>query len=352
MHDLSTTQVTHIDPERQSQLGRVGTLTVLQGADVGAIMTLPRDANVLGRDQQVEVTVNDDSVSRHHARISLREGHYEVEDLGSTNGTYVAGALVSGRVRLMDGVRVQLGNTILRFGMQDEVERAASKRIYEMSVRDGLTGLYNRRYFDDRLASEFAYALRHRTPLCVMLCDIDHFKLINDTHGHAVGDMVLRRVAGELQASVRVEDLVARFGGEEFVVMTRGIDLEGGRAFGERIRSVLARAVITAESKRVAVTMSVGVAHTQNAPDTTVAEMLVEAADVALYAAKRGGRNRVEVANPGRYTAAVVASPAPVALGTAPISPSDKPRRRTWDKPTADISMSGRPQKPPTPDKR
>lgn len=321
--DLSTTQVTLIDPERQSQLGRIGTLTVLQGVDVGAILTLPRDVNVLGREGNVEVTVKDDSVSRQHARISQREGHYEIEDLGSTNGTYVAGALVSGRVRLIDGVRVQLGNTIFRFGMQDEVERAASKKIYEMSVRDGLTGVYNRRYFDDRLASEFAYAMRHRTPLCVILGDIDHFKQINDTYGHQTGDMVLRRIAGELQASVRTEDLVARFGGEEFVVMTRGIDAEGGRAFAERIRAVIHRSVIMADSTRVPVTISLGVAHTENAPDTTVAEMLVEAADVALYAAKRGGRNRVEVAYPGRYSTAATTSVTPSA---------ERPRRR--EKPT------------------
>lgn len=321
--DLSTTQVTLIDPERQSQLGRIGTLTVLQGVDVGAILTLPRDVNVLGREGNVEVTVKDDSVSRQHARISQRDGHYEIEDLGSTNGTYVAGALVSGRVRLIDGVRVQLGNTIFRFGMQDEVERAASKRIYEMSVRDGLTGVYNRRYFDDRLASEFAYAMRHRTPLCVILGDIDHFKNINDTYGHQTGDMVLRRIAGELQASVRTEDLVARFGGEEFVVMTRGIDAEGGKAFAERIRAVIHRAVINADSVRVPVTMSLGVAHTQNAPDTTVAEMLLEAADVALYAAKRGGRNRVEVAYPGRY-----------ATGKTAVQPQQGERPMRREKPT------------------
>jgi len=321
--DLSTTQVTLIDPERQSQLGRIGTLTVLQGVDVGAILTLPRDVNVMGREGNVEVTVKDDSVSRQHAKISQRDGHYEIEDMGSTNGTYVAGALVSGRVRLIDGVRVQLGNTIFRFGMQDEVERAASKRIYEMSVRDGLTGVYNRRYFDDRLASEFAYSMRHRTPLCVILGDIDHFKQINDTYGHQTGDMVLRRIAGELQASVRTEDLVARFGGEEFVVMTRGIDSEGGRVFAERIRAVIQRAVIMTDSTRVPVSISLGVAHTENAPDTTVAEMLVEAADVALYAAKRGGRNRVEVAYPGRYSTAAT---------TAVTPQGERPRRR--EKPT------------------
>jgi two-component system cell cycle response regulator len=321
MQDLSTTQVTHIDPERQSQLGRTGTLTVLQGADVGAILPLPRDSNILGRDPEVEVTIEDDSISRKHARISKRaDGNYEIEDIGSTNGTYVAGGLVSGKVRLIDGVRVQLGHTILRFGMQDEVEQAASKRIYEMSVRDGLTGVYNRRYFDDRLASEFAFASRHKTPLCVILADIDHFKRINDTYGHHAGDAVLKRVALELQAGVRTEDLVARFGGEEFVMLARGIDVEGGRAFAERLRAVIQRAVINWEGNRIPVTMSLGVAHTQAGPMLAKPELFEAAADTALYAAKHAGRNRVEVANtgPARHTGA-----------------AERPRRRTWEKPTA-----------------
>lgn len=331
MQDLSTTQVTLIDPERQSQLGRTGTLTVLQGADVGAILLLPRDVNVIGRDPSAEVTIEDDSISRKHARISLREGHYEIEDLGSTNGTYVAGALVSGRVRLIDGVRVQVGHTILRFGLQDEVERAASKRIYEMSVRDGLTGVYNRRYFDDRLASEFAYAARHHTALCVVLGDIDHFKNINDTHGHHAGDAVLRRVAGELQASVRTEDLVARFGGEEFAVLARGIDIDGGRAFAERVRAVISRAVIMWEGARIPVTMSLGVSHTLLDPAIGQPELLVEAADVALYSAKRGGRNRVELASPVSYPGA-----APPPQQSAP----ERPRKRTWEKPTAPADVA------------
>jgi two-component system cell cycle response regulator len=332
MQELSTTQVTLIDPERQSQLGRTGTLTVLQGADVGAILMLSRDVNVLGRDGEAEVTIEDESISRRHARICQRDGHYEIEDLGSTNGTYVAGGLVSGRIRLLDGVRVQLGHTILRFGLQDEVERAASKRIYEMSVRDGLTGVYNRRYFDDRLASEFAFSSRHQSPLCVILADIDHFKHINDTHGHHAGDAVLKRIALELQASVRTEDLVARFGGEEFVMLSRGIDIEGGRAFAERVRVVVQRAVIMWEGKRIPVTTSLGVAHSQIGPPLTKAELLLEAADIALYAAKRSGRNRVEVATAPR-----------VAPTSPPLPPVDKPpgsRKRTWDKPTAPAEVA------------
>jgi two-component system cell cycle response regulator len=320
MHELSTTQVTHIDPERQSQVGRAGTLTVLQGTDVGATFQLPRETNVLGRDPAVEVTLDDDSVSRKHARILLRgDGIYEIEDLGSTNGTYVAGALVSGRVRLMDGVRVQVGHTLLRFALQDDVEQAASRRIYEMSVRDGLTGVYNRRYFEERLTSEFAFAERHKTPLCLILGDIDHFKRINDSWGHHAGDTVLRRVAVELQAGVRTEDVVARFGGEEFAIVARGIDVEGARMFAERVRTIIQRSVITWEGDRLPVTMSLGVAHNQGSATLEKPELLVAAADMALYSAKHAGRNKVELASPGN---------------SQPADPG-KPRKRTWEKPTA-----------------
>jgi diguanylate cyclase (GGDEF)-like protein len=327
MHELSTTQVTHIDPERQSQAGRAGTLTVLQGTDVGATFQLPKDINVLGRDPAAEVTLEDDSVSRKHSRIMRKEdGQYEIEDLGSTNGTYVAGALVSGRVRLMDGVRVQVGHTLLRFALQDEVEQAAARRIYEMSVRDGLTGVYNRRYFEERLASEFAFAARHVTPLCVILGDIDHFKRINDSWGHHAGDTVLRRVAVELQAGVRTEDVVARFGGEEFAIVARGIDVEGARLFAERVRVIIQRSVITWEGDRMPVTMSLGVAHNQGNASIDKPELLVAAADMALYSAKHNGRNKVEVAG--------------TKSSQAPIDPNAKPRKRTWEKPTAPADFS------------
>ncbi|HET6337903.1 MAG TPA: GGDEF domain-containing protein [Polyangiales bacterium] len=327
MTELSTTQVTHIDPERQSQAGRTGTLTVLQGNDVGACFMLPKEANVLGRDPAVEVTLEDDSVSRNHARILVRgDGLYEIEDLGSTNGTYVAGALVSGKVRLMDGVRVQVGHTLLRFALQDEVERAAARRIYEMSVRDGLTGVYNRRYFEERLASEFAFAARHVTPLCIILADIDHFKRINDSWGHHAGDAVLRRVAVELQAGVRTEDVVARFGGEEFAIVARGIDVDGARMFAERVRVIIQRSVITWEGDRMPVTMSLGVAHNLGNASIDKPELLVAAADMALYSAKHNGRNRVEVA--GKNSS------------QAPSDPNAKPRKRTWEKPTAPADFS------------
>jgi diguanylate cyclase (GGDEF)-like protein len=291
MQDLTTTQVTIIDPERQSQLGRAGILTVLQGPNVGAIMTLPREVNVLGRDPEVEVPIEDDSISRRHARISLRDGNYEIEDIGSTNGTYVAGGLVSGRVRLLDGVRVQLGHTIFRFGLQDEVEQAASKRIYEMSVRDGLTGVYNRRYFDDRLASEFAFAARHKTPLCVILADIDHFKRINDVHGHLAGDFVLKELARIVQARIRRDEVFARYGGEEFAIILPETSLEGAGALAETLRGKVAEHLFVFQADSIRVTISIGGAILQDADRS--ANDLIKRADEKLYVAKNGGRNRV-----------------------------------------------------------
>jgi two-component system, cell cycle response regulator len=338
MHELSTTQVTHIDPERQSQVARAGTLTVLQGTDVGAIFQLNKDSCVIGRDPAAEVTVEDDSVSRNHARIHLvKEGFYEIEDLGSTNGTYVAGTLVSGRARLLDGVRVQVGHTLLRFALQDDVEQAAARRIYEMSVRDGLTGVYNRRYFEERVTSEFAFAQRHATGLALILADIDHFKRVNDSYGHHAGDAVLRRVAVELQAGVRTEDVVARFGGEEFAIVARGIDVEGARMFAERVRVIIQRATINWENQRLQVTMSLGVAHNLGNAEVDKPESLVAAADMALYAAKHGGRNRVEVAG----------DPVEPVHAEAP----PKMRKRTWEKPTAPADFTHAPFMAPPPKK-
>ena len=284
---------------------RQGTLTVLVGGDVGAHYVLDQAVTVLGRDPQATVSIDDDGVSRNHARIVLSSGAYELEDLGSTNGTFVGHDRVQDRVRLSDGNRLLIGNTLLRFAMQDLIEREASRRIYDMSVRDGLTGVYNRRYFDERLTSEFAFAARHNSALCVLLVDVDHFKRVNDRHGHQAGDLVLRSVAAELRAGIRTEDVLARYGGEEFAVLARGIDPAGARMFGERVRLMAERAHIVWEDAHIPVTISVGLAHNHAGPSVAKGERLVAEADTALYAAKQAGRNRVVVASSaGRYSVA------------------------------------------------
>jgi diguanylate cyclase (GGDEF)-like protein len=275
---------------RQNELR--GTLTVLIGADVGAAFTLG-STTLIGRNPNAQIIVADDGISRDHARIWAHDGRYEVEDLGSTNGTFLDGQRVQGRMPLRDGARIHLGHTLLRFALQDQIERESSRRIYEMSVRDGLTGVFNRRYFDERLTTEYAFAARHRTPLCVLLADIDHFKRINDQIGHQAGDEVLRAIANELKKGIRTEDVVARYGGEEFAMIARGIDPNGALLFAERVRSLVERAHVVWEGRRVSVTISVGVAHNQVVPAITRGEELTAAADAALYRAKSAGRNRV-----------------------------------------------------------
>ncbi len=282
---------------------REPTLVVLSGARMGLVHTLQSGGAVFGRSPECEVALEDDGISRQHARILVRQGLVEIEDLRSTNGTYVDGSRISTPVRLQDGSRVRMGNVTLKFAWQDRDALRAHKHMYDMSVRDGLTGLFNRRYFDERLEAEHAFAARHRSALCVLLCDIDHFKRVNDQHGHPAGDAVLRAVAAELRDRVRTEDVVARFGGEELAIIARGIDVTGTRMFAERMRGIVEALQITVDDKIIPVTVSIGIAHTHAGPTASRAEGLVVAADTALYAAKRAGRNRALLAeSPGRYS--------------------------------------------------
>ena len=272
---------------------RQAALIVLVGGQMGAAFALTSESTLIGRRAPAHISLNDDGVSRSHARVMHRDGCYEIEDAGSTNGTYVDGVRIQGRVPLQDGSRIQIGKTALRFALQDPVEWEASKRLYEAVVRDAATGAFNRRYFEQRLISDFSFAYRHGTALCVLLIDIDHFKRINDRWGHLAGDMVLQHVGAELLLGMRADSLLARYGGEEFAVLARGIDADGAFALAERLRASIEHMSLTWESERIAVTASVGVAHTDVSAKCSDPQRLVAAADSALYAAKAAGRNCV-----------------------------------------------------------
>ena len=165
------------------------------------------------------------------------------------------------------------------------------ERLRRAGMTDGLTGVHNRRYFDHRSLIEFSQAVRHRYPLACLFLDIDHFKAINDGHGHPVGDEVLRQVGGLILRSLRTGDLAARYGGEEFVVLLPRTDLAGAREVAERIRLMVQDApFVTTEGGTVSATLSAGLAMLPAAA-VSFAELL-SAADRALYEAKRAGRNR------------------------------------------------------------
>jgi len=178
----------------------------------------------------------------------------------------------------------------------DEMElRIKNRELVTMTQIDAMTGAYNRTHFMERAEAERDRAIRHSRPLGLMTFDIDHFKSVNDTRGHAAGDVAIRAVVEEAKATLRSQDVLARIGGEEFAVMLPETDLEASRHIAERLQEKIAQLVLRHEESAFSVTISAGVTLVD--PKTPVGDSL-KRADGALYKAKNSGRNRVVVANP------------------------------------------------------
>ncbi len=269
-------------------------LTVLTGGASGMQFKVSKGTAVIGRAPNVELRVEDDGISRKHARIRAETGRAWVEDMGSRNGTFVNGTKITTTTELLDGDKIQVGRgTIIRFGFQDDLDESFHENLMSSALRDGLTKLFNKRYFMERLDSELKFAQRHETALSLLMLDLDHFKKINDTQGHLAGDRVLSTIASVLLKAVRNEDVVARFGGEEFAIILRAIALEPAASTAERLRKLVESTKIALDGgKELRATVSIGLANFPSTPCKTLEE-LVEAADKALYRAKNAGRNRV-----------------------------------------------------------
>jgi diguanylate cyclase (GGDEF)-like protein len=175
--------------------------------------------------------------------------------------------------------------------LQDELRRRNAE-LERLSRTDALTGVYNRRHLDEQLGAAASAGRRYGLGVGVVLMDIDRFKQVNDTFGHAAGDAVLSQIANRLASCIRAEDILGRWGGEEFIVICPFTGLEGARALAERMRSCVSATPIVAPAATVTVTISAGCA----AGLGTDPDGLVRAADRALYAAKAAGRDRVELA--------------------------------------------------------
>jgi two-component system cell cycle response regulator len=273
-------------------------LVVLAGASVGEMYKIEGEKTVIGRGQKAQVRLLDDGISREHAQLVIVKDRIVLQDLGSTNGTYCNGLKVEANKELVDGDKILVGSTtILKFTYHDNLDEIFQKQMYESALRDGLTKAFNKKYFTDRLESEFTFAIRHVAPLTLVLFDIDHFKKVNDTHGHQAGDHVLSEISALLTGALRAEDVFARYGGEEFAVICRGSDLMQGQVVAERMRKAVEVNKFVFEGTHIPVTISVGVA---GLPDPAVkdAAELVSLADQSLYKSKHGGRNRVTLHKP------------------------------------------------------
>lgn len=269
-------------------------LVVIYGEQLGKRLSLDSAAEMtFGRASDCEVVLEDETVSRRHARIVSRYGVYLIEDIGSTNGVCVNNIHVDSR-KLGDGDQVKVGRTIFKFLQGGNIEADYHEVIYQMMTNDGLTRAYNRRYFDQELLRERNRASRYGRPLSLIVFDVDHFKQINDLRGHLGGDEVLRQLAGIVMRLVRREDLFARIGGEEFALLLPEGALSGAAQLAERLRATIAAHEFFVEGQMVRVTCSFGVASLDpQSPGS--ARDLYERADSALYAAKAAGRNCVRM---------------------------------------------------------
>jgi diguanylate cyclase (GGDEF)-like protein len=281
-------------------------LVILQGHSIGQTIQLERERTILGRGSQADLVLRDDIASRQHAEVIrlCLEGNcieYYVNDLDSTNGTFLNGAKVTSQQLLQDGDKIKIGSHLLKYAMLDEFEAEFQEKLHQMTQRDELTGLRSRRSLFAELDRKITEAAKSAEPpqISVLMMDIDFFKRVNDGRGHLVGSHTIRDVGHIIRDVVGSADLAARYGGEEYMGYVVGSG-ERGVEIAETIRKTVEAHPFPAStsdlSQTMHITISLGVA---TFPDDGVAALeIVQKADQALFRAKLSGRNRTCVYDP------------------------------------------------------
>src|SRR6202012_3789592 len=286
----SKTVVTVISKIAEKPVGKDACLVVIYGLELGRKYNLENANFIIGRSSKSDVQIDQESVSRNHAKILNTGKSIILRDLGSTNGTYVNDQLIDEYV-LRDGDLIKIGRTIFKFLSGGNIENAYHEEIYRLTTVDGLTQIFNRRYFVETLEREIGRALRYRRDLSLIMFDIDRFKGVNDTFGHLAGDHVLKHLASVIKTRIRREDVLARYGGEEFAIVLPEIDHYNAMAFAEKIRKLVEQADFKLEDAMIPVTGPIGVASIRGEIEDALE--FIKHADTHLFTAKENGRNRV-----------------------------------------------------------
>lgn len=289
---------------RQSKLnsGRLrkneASLVVLEGAEIGRDFRLRRKSMLIGRGMETDVRILDDLASREHARITVTWDASRVatvcqlEDLGSTNHTFLNSKKID-RAELKDGDKIQIGGTVLKFVMLDDVESRFHEEVRNRISCDHLTGLLTKESLYLAMGAEIRRCGQYDLPLAVLMMDLDHFKAVNDTHGHQMGSHVLAEVGRLIRESIRTNDVSGRYGGEEFISYLSEAGPAQAMKVAERVRKTIGSNLFTLDDHSIRVTISIGIALFPIHGKTI--RSLVGSADRALYRAKGQGRDRVFV---------------------------------------------------------
>ncbi len=273
-----------------SSLKSQPSVVVIHGVDFGRKFDLDGRESIIGRGEHSQIRLNEDNVSRVHAKILNLGEEILIEDQDSTNGTFVNTRKVKTQP-LKDGDLILIGNTILKFMSGSNVENQYHEEIYRLATLDGLTQLFNKAYFLEKLEDEFSRSKRYGRDLALLMFDFDHFKAINDTYGHQAGDEVLKKTAFIILKNMRKEDICGRYGGEEFGLLLPETPKVHAVQLAEKIRKLVKRIPYASGGDTFSVTISLGVAYLNPSIDTS--EDFIAAADKALYQAKKDGRDCV-----------------------------------------------------------
>ncbi|MFG0266506.1 MAG: GGDEF domain-containing protein [Rhodopirellula sp. JB055] len=259
---------------------------------VEGMLLLEQDEFQIGRSPDSDLPLFDGSVSRQHAKLIREQDGYLIRDLGSTNGTMVNESTIQSDHTLESGDTVRIGSFLFRFLSADSIETQYHETVYNALTRDALTGAMNKRFLMEAIDRELSRSTRANLEMAVIMLDIDHFKSVNDTHGHLVGDDVLRTFGQRIQALCRADDLLARYGGEEFCLLLAATGRQDAMEIAERCRATIADTPFQTSIGPLEITASFGISVLNpNQPSTVKA--LLQDADQHLYNAKNAGRNQV-----------------------------------------------------------
>ena len=285
-----------------------------QGKKYGCLLKIfPMDLNsgllslgdktlLIGREDYCGILINEDSVSRSHAEVRYDEesGEYLLVDLCSTNGSYLNDQHLKDQSHpLKSGDTIRVGSHVFKYLTSDNIEAQYHEAAYSMMTTDGLTNVSNKRYFLDVLKREIRRTIRAELPLSLLMLDIDHFKKINDQYGHLIGDEVLREFALRISNQLREEDLLARFGGEEFSITLIDTNRKKANVVARRCLKSISTAPFRTTAGEISCTVSIGGATFLRGPAKTTTEELIKVADASLYEAKETGRNRTVIREMG-----------------------------------------------------